>query len=74
MTEKGKEGAGQEFRDPFPEGKDLGPDFLGSGELLKVLDQGLPETMRGRAAQLHTLPISLQTQPRPCWLFGNSFL
>lgn len=50
MTEKGKEGAGQEFRDPFPEGKDLGPDFLGSGELLKVLDQGLPETMRGRAA------------------------
>ena len=74
MTGKGKDGAGQEFRDAFPEGIDLGPDLLGSGELLKVLDQGLPETMRGCTVQLHTLPVSLQTQPRHCWLFGNSLL
>lgn len=70
----------KKFGGQIPEGIAFGRDLLGSGELLKVLDQGndmiqgvLPkdQTKRGCTLRVQTLPTPLQTQH--CWFLGNSF-
>lgn len=39
-----------------------------------IQEEGLPETARGYKARLLALLTPSQTQPRPCWLFGNWLL